>query len=101
MAPEENGFSKEESEQIRMNVLARLKRIEGQVRGIQRMVEAGKECESILTQVRAVRSALQAANNLILKRYLLQCYLDSLEENGDHQQALGNAVKILATFSEG
>jgi len=100
MTTRENGFTEEESEKIKSSVLARLKRIEGQVRGIQRMVEAGKECESILTQVRAVRSALQSANSLILKRFLMQCYTKSLDEHSDPEEALHQAIKILATFSD-
>ena len=42
----------EEQDALRKNVLSRMKRIEGQVRGIQKMIESGKECEDILVQDR-------------------------------------------------
>lgn len=100
MAGEESTPPEEQTELIKTTVLARLKRIEGQVRGIQRMVEAGKECDDILVQVRAVRSALQAAKSLILKRFLLQCYVKAIEENEDPDIAFEQAVKTLTTFSD-
>lgn len=90
-----------EEEQIKKNVLSRMKRIEGQVRGIQGMIEAGKECEDILVQVRAVRSALQSANKLILKRYMLRCYADAMSEGADEKEALDKFIKVLTGFIEG
>ncbi len=93
--------SMSEEEKIKKNVLSRMKRIEGQVRGIQGMIEAGKECQDILAQVRAVRSALQSANKLILKRYLLMCHAESLEEGADSQEALDRFIKVMTGFIEG
>ncbi|WP_051202621.1 metal-sensitive transcriptional regulator [Desulfovibrio aminophilus] len=60
-------------ESLRQDVLARMRRIEGQVRGVAGMVEQGKPCAEILVQMRAVRSALRAANGVILRRALLDC----------------------------
>ncbi|MBC17365.1 conserved protein of unknown function [Pseudodesulfovibrio profundus] len=93
--------SKMEQEAIKKNVLSRMKRIEGQVRGIQGMIESGKECEDILVQVRAVRSALQSANKLILKRYLLKCHADSLENGESHDESLEKFIKVLTGFLDG
>ncbi|WP_419786306.1 metal-sensitive transcriptional regulator [Pseudodesulfovibrio sp.] len=90
-----------EQEKIKKNVLSRMRRIEGQVRGIQRMIEEGKECGDILVQVRAVRSALQSANKLILKRYMLRCYEDSMETGGDDHESLDKFISLLTGFLEG
>ena len=90
-----------EEQAIKKNVLSRMKRIEGQVRGIQGMIEAGKECEDILVQVRAVRSALQSANKLILKRYLLRCYAESVDEGRDQQESLDKFIRVMTGFIEG
>lgn len=93
--------SEVEQERIKKNVLSRMKRIEGQVRGIQRMIEDGKECEDILVQVRAVRSALQSANKQILRRYLLRCHADSVK-NGDNQdESLEKFISVLTGFLDG
>ena len=82
------------------NILTRLKRIEGQVRGIQRMIDEDKECEAILIQIRAVRSALQSANKLIIKSYMDKCHTKSLEEGQDQQEALDKVLKLMTDFLE-
>jgi len=53
--------------------ITRLRRIEGQIRGLQRMVEEGKDCEAILTQLMAARAALDKAGLFIVERYLDEC----------------------------
>lgn len=57
----------------RSDVLLRLRRIEGQVRGIQRMVEEGRDCRDIVTQVAAIRSALTSVNSVVLQCYAHNC----------------------------
>ncbi len=54
-------------------ILARLRRIEGQVRGLQDMIRKGRECEAVLTQVRAVQAALAAVARRVLEHYLEEC----------------------------
>lgn len=61
-------------EEMQRNILSRLRKIEGQIRGLQGMVNGGKECEQILTQLRAAQSALKSVTSLVLKSYLLKCY---------------------------
>jgi len=90
-----------EQERIKKNVLSRMKRIEGQVRGIQRMIDEGKECEEILVQVRAVRSALQSANKLILKRYLIRCHVEAVENGETQEESLDKFIKVLTSFLDG
>jgi DNA-binding FrmR family transcriptional regulator len=95
--------TEQEQERLRTNVLSRMKRIEGQVRGIQRMIHNGKECEDILVQVKAVRSALQAVNQLVLRRYLLRCYGDAAkdaEEGNGQPEALERVIKVLTNFMD-
>jgi CsoR family transcriptional regulator, copper-sensing transcriptional repressor len=53
--------------------MVRLRRIEGQIRGIQRMVEEHKDCESILTQVMAARAALDKVGLFIVEHNLDEC----------------------------
>ncbi len=89
----------EAAQKLQQNVISRLKRIEGQVRGLVRMVEDGKRCEDILVQVKAVRSALQSANAVILKRYMLACFEnDGANELGARQKQLEEMVDLLVTF---
>ena len=61
------------------DILKRLKRVEGQVRGIIRMVEEEKGCIDIITQVTAAKSALNMAGSLILKKYCKDCICTAVE----------------------
>jgi DNA-binding FrmR family transcriptional regulator len=62
--------------------LRRLKRIEGQVRGLQRMVEEEKYCIDILTQVAATTSALQSVALGLLDEHLNHCVVDAARQGG-------------------
>ncbi|HEY7277898.1 MAG TPA: metal-sensitive transcriptional regulator [Trebonia sp.] len=63
--------------------LTRLRRIEGQVRGLQKMVEEDKYCIDILTQVSAVTSALQSVALGLLEDHLGHCVAQATAEGGD------------------
>jgi DNA-binding FrmR family transcriptional regulator len=63
--------------------LKRLRRIEGQVRGLQRMVEDDKYCIDILTQVSAVTRALQAFSLELLDEHLSHCVVEAAQRGGD------------------
>ena len=63
--------------------LKRLRRIEGQVRGIARMVEDDKYCIDVLTQVSAVTKALQAVSLGLLEEHLGHCVVHAAEQGGD------------------
>ena len=89
-----------DQEELKQDVLARMKRIEGQVRGIQRMVEEGKECEDVLVQVRAVRSALRSATGQIMRRYLMRCQEQSAT-TGDPVAHYEKLVKLISDFIDG
>ena len=62
--------------------LARLKRIEGQARGIHRMVEEEKYCIDILTQISALTSALEGVAIGLLDEHLKHCVVDAAREGG-------------------
>lgn len=54
-------------------IIHRLRRLEGQVRGLQKMVEEDRECREILTLLSGVKSALESVGEEILEAYLAQC----------------------------
>ena len=62
-------------------LVARLRRIEGQIRGIQRMLEQGRECDDVLTQLMAARSGLDQAGLLIMDRHIERCLLADLPDS--------------------
>jgi DNA-binding FrmR family transcriptional regulator len=64
----------------------RLRRIEGQIRGLQRMVEQDQYCIDILTQVSSVQAALKAVGLGLLDDHVRHCVRESIEEGqGDHK----------------
>lgn len=67
----------------RDDVLRRLRRIEGQVRGLQRMVEEDTYCIDVLTQVSAATKALQSVALLLLQDHLGHCVAGAIAEGGD------------------
>jgi DNA-binding FrmR family transcriptional regulator len=87
-------------EEMQGNILARLKKIEGQIRGLQAMVAESRECDQILTQVRAAQSALKSVSKLIIKSYLLKCYYEAGDKPSpeDMLQRLDKVVGVLTKF---
>ena len=65
----------------------RMRRIEGQVRGIARMVDEDKYCIDILTQVSAVTKALQAVSLGLLDEHMAHCVLDAAQAGGPEAEA--------------
>jgi DNA-binding FrmR family transcriptional regulator len=71
--------------------LKRLRRIEGQVRGLQRMVEADEYCIDVLTQVSAATKALQAFALGLLDEHMQHCVTDAIS-TGDGQEKVAEAM---------
>lgn len=65
----------------------RLKRIEGQVRGIQRMVEENRYCADILVQISAVHESLRSVAQLILRNHLQNCATDAIRSSDPARRA--------------
>ena len=68
------------------DILKRLRRIEGQVRGLQRMVEEDRYCGDILQQITSVQKALRSAGKRVTRGHLETCVTDALR-SGDPQAA--------------
>jgi len=69
-----------ETERQKKDILLRLKRIEGQTRGLQRMVEEGVPCPDILTQVAAATAAIKKVGTVIIQTYMEECLEKTLKE---------------------
>lgn len=71
------------SEEEKKKLLTRLKKAEGQIRGIEKMVEDSAYCPDILIQVSAVTSALNAFNRELLASHIRTCVTEELEKGND------------------
>lgn len=67
-------------------IVNRLRRIEGQVRGVAQMVEGDRYCIDILTQLRAIKAALGRAESEILKRHAAGCVAEAIASGDADQQ---------------
>lgn len=77
--------------------LNRLRRIEGQVRGLQRMIEEDRYCIDILTQIRSVRAALARVSDSILRRHLHHCVAHALTSanSKERDQKLDEVLSVI------
>ena len=73
------------------DLVKRLRRIEGQVRGLQRMIEERKDCASVITQLSAARGALDQVGFIMLSRHMAEC----VQREGDSpESSLQDAMKL-------
>jgi DNA-binding FrmR family transcriptional regulator len=70
------------ADELRKDLLDRLNRIEGQVRGVGRMVEGGRPCLEVLQQLASVQAALRGLTKTVLRNYLERCATDAIR-SGD------------------
>ncbi len=82
------------------DIATRLRRIEGQIRGIQKMLEEGRECEDMLTQTMATRSALDQVGARLMEYHLDRCLLDGFDCDAEQMTALREALKLWTRFGQ-
>ena len=78
------------------DIVMRLRRIEGQVRGLQRMIEERRDCEEIITQLIAVRAALDKVGLITMQRHIDECVSGSPKEA---RKRLRRATELLLKMS--
>ena len=83
LCPGCSGKHKERDEKEYKDLMNRLKRIEGQVRGIEGMLEANTYCTDILIQVSAVTAALNSFNKVLLENHIKTCVADNIRQGND------------------
>lgn len=76
------------NEAAKEKIFNRLRRIEGQVRGIQSMVGDERDCREILQQLAAIRSAVQGVGTLLLEDYMSDCFINLDDKTPDERQEL-------------
>jgi DNA-binding FrmR family transcriptional regulator len=81
------------TEQLR----ARLSRIEGQIRGISKMLESGRACEDVVTQLMAIRSGIDTVGGLVLDVHLAQCFDHGTHE--DQVSSLRDSMRLWWRFA--
>ncbi len=90
-----------EREKQKKEVLARLKRIEGQIRGLQRMVEEGAACQDILMQSAAATAAIKKVGSMIIQTHLEECLEKGRKETGiKREESLKEFQEVLSRYMD-
>lgn len=84
---------KDRSDEEKKKLINRLKRIEGQIRGIEGMVEKNAYCPDILIQVSAVNAALNSFNKELLAKHIKTCVVEDVRDGSDEK--IDELVKVL------
>ena len=73
---------------IKASNLTRLRRIEGQVRGLQKMIEEDRYCADVLTQVSSVHEALRSVSRELMRNHLKHCATSAIRAGDDQAEAM-------------
>lgn len=82
------------SSATREQLIKRLQRLEGQARGVRRMLEEERDCQDILTQLAAIRGAAHQVSVMVVKEYALNCVNDP-EQYGSPEETITRLVQAL------
>ena len=88
------------NEETRQKAMARLNRIEGQVQGVQRMVEEGKYCVDILLQISAIQGALEQVRKILLGRHIESCVAEAMGSGrkADRQKKIDELLEVFTRY---
>lgn len=81
--------------QYNKSVVNRLKRIEGQIKGVLNMIEQNKDCKDVVTQLSASRSAIDRTIGLIVSLNLEQCVRENIEKGESTEKLVKEAIELL------
>lgn len=95
MEQEKHGYASQSSK-----LLGRLKRIEGQVRGVQKMVEDDRYCVDILVQLAAIKSATHQVALSILESHTRGCVKDAITRDADNNEKIDELMEAIRQFTK-
>lgn len=87
------------SDPDKKQLLNRLKKIEGQVRGIQKMVEEDRYCVDILVQISAINAALKKVGFAMMEDHVHHCVSDAIQ-TGSGQESITELIDVIKQFSK-
>jgi DNA-binding FrmR family transcriptional regulator len=81
-------------------LIARINRIEGQVRGLKKMVAEDRDCLQVLKQIAAASGALRSLGSVILEDHLKGCVATAIQKQGNESELISEVVEIFNKFSK-
>ena len=77
------------------DIINRLKRAEGQLRGVQKMIDQEQECIDIVTQLSAVRSSINSLMGLVIAQKIQECFEHPADNPSEQEERLQEAIKLI------
>lgn len=87
------------SKNEKKRLLNRLKRIEGQVRGVQKMIEENRYCIDVLVQISAINAALKKVGLTMLEQHTHHCVADAIQ-TGNGKESIEELMKVIEQFTK-
>jgi DNA-binding FrmR family transcriptional regulator len=93
-----------QNQEAKTNLITRLRRVEGQIRGVQNMLEGERDCREIIQQLAAIHSAIQGASRVFFQEYATACLADldeaetgagGFERQKMREQLIGEMIAML------
>lgn len=84
--------------ETKRRALHRLRRIQGQVQGVQRMVEEDKYCVDTMLQISAIQGALEQVSKILMHRHIESCVMDSMQAGSERERAQ-KIEELIGVFS--
>ena len=86
--------------ETKQRALARLRRIEGQIQGVRRMVEEGKYCVDIMLQISAIQGALEQVSKLLMTQHIETCVMDSVKAGSDRERTrkIAEVIEVCSRY---
>ncbi|MFZ5351390.1 MAG: metal-sensitive transcriptional regulator [Bacillota bacterium] len=90
----------ESKQELKGDIINRLKKIEGQVKGIQKMIEDDKCCGEVMVQISAIRSAINRVGGIVMDRYIRECMLANLkkQKSFDNDDELNEMIETIVKY---
>jgi len=85
----------QDAKDAKAEMIRRLKRIEGQTRGVQKMVEENRDCAEVLHQLTAINEAVRSASRLLAEQYAVKC-LQTPGKRGKSRAAIADMLDVIA-----
>jgi DNA-binding FrmR family transcriptional regulator len=76
----EHSRNSHHSDKVKANLISRLNRIEGQVRGVKGLIERDTYCDDVLNQIASIQSALNGVGKLLLEHHMKSCVVERIQE---------------------
>ena len=84
-------------DKVKKDALTRLRKIEGQIRGVQKMIEEGKYCIDIISQIIAAERALDGVAKIVMKRHVESCVTDAIVR-GEGQDKIDELINTVFKY---